>query len=73
MNAHPLSKPPAIEIPEDDLAFHNPTDAECLISAAELLLPKLESMTTIRLGSPVERLLSTLHCKAGNIPTFGRS
>lgn len=43
MNAHPLSNPPAIEIPEDDLAFHNPTDAECLISAAELLLPKLEA------------------------------
>lgn len=47
MNAQPHVKPATIEIPDEDLNFHNPSDAECLISAAELLLRHLEAGRSI--------------------------
>lgn len=38
---------PVIKIPDDDPTIHNPSDAECLFCAANLLLPHLEAGKSI--------------------------
>ncbi len=48
MNAHPHANLPPLPVLDNKSSFAHPSDAECLISAAELLMPLLEA------GRPID-------------------